>query len=67
MDISAYGERNLARNQEDNDEKYVVEPCRVGEREKVLKSVKKSGLNKSNQNFKKLYSRNSIDRNNSFD
>ena len=29
MDIPAYGERNLARNLED--------PCRVGEREKVLK------------------------------
>ena len=38
MDIPAYGERNLARNQEENDKKFVVEPCRVGEREKVLKS-----------------------------
>ena len=33
----AYGERNLARNLEENDKKIVVEPCRVGEREKVLK------------------------------
>ena len=38
MDIPAYGERNLARNQKENDKKIVVEPCRVGEREKGLKS-----------------------------
>ena len=34
MDIPAYGERNLARNQEENDKKFVVEPCQVGERER---------------------------------
>ena len=34
MDIPAYGERNLARNLEENDKKILVEPCRVGEREK---------------------------------
>ena len=34
MDIPAYGERNLARNQEENDKKFVVEPYRVGERER---------------------------------
>ena len=37
MDIAAYGERNLARNLEENDKKIVVEPCRAGERGKVLK------------------------------
>ena len=37
MDIPASGERNLARIQEENDKKIVVEPYRVGEREKVLK------------------------------
>ena len=37
MDIPAYGERNLARNLEKNNKKIIVEPCRVGEREKVLK------------------------------
>ena len=41
MDILAYGERNLARNLEENDKKIVVEPCQVGEREKVLKSFEK--------------------------
>ena len=34
MNIPAYRERNLARNQEENDKKFVVEPCRVGERER---------------------------------
>ena len=37
MDLLAYGERNLARNLEENDKKIVVEPCWVGERGKVLK------------------------------
>ena len=37
IDIPAYGERNLAKNLEENDKKFSVEPCRVGEREKVLK------------------------------
>ena len=39
MDILAYGERNLARKLEENDKKIVVKPCRVGEREKVLKKL----------------------------
>ena len=34
MDIPAYEEKNLARNQEENDKKFAVEPCRVGERER---------------------------------
>ena len=37
IDIPAYGERNLAKNLEENDKKILVEPCRVREREKVLK------------------------------
>ena len=37
MDILAYGQRNLARNQEENNKKFAVEPCQVGESEKVLK------------------------------
>ena len=39
MDIPAYGERNLARNLEENNKKILVEPCQVGEREKVLKKM----------------------------
>ena len=34
MDIPAYGERNIARNQEEINKKFVVEPCRVRERER---------------------------------
>ena len=34
IDIPAQGERNFARNSEENDKKFFVEPCRVGEREK---------------------------------
>ena len=34
MDIPAYGERNQAKNLEENDKKFSVEPCRVGERER---------------------------------
>ena len=53
MDITAYGERNLARNQEENDKKFVVEPYRVGEREREesLKTFEKGELNKSRSDF----------------
>ena len=55
MDIPAYGERNIARNQEENDKKFAVEPCRVGERERErsLKTFEKSELNKSRFDLKK--------------
>ena len=65
MDIPAYGERNIARNQEENDKKFAVEPCRVGERERErsLKTFEKGELNKSRSNLKKkTYSQFSIDR-----
>ena len=62
MDILAYGEKNLARNQEENDKKFAVKPCRVGEREESLKTFEKGELNKSRSDFKKTYSRISIDR-----
>ena len=38
MDIPAYGEKNLARNLEENDKKFAVEPCRVREKEESLKN-----------------------------
>ena len=41
MDIPAYGEKNLVRNLEENDKKIAVEPCWVGEREKVWKLLEK--------------------------
>ena len=34
MDIPAYGEKKIARNQEENNKKFAMEPCRVGERER---------------------------------
>ena len=61
MDTPTYGEKNLARNQEENDKKYVVETCRVEEREESLKTFEKCELNKSRSDFKKTYSRFSID------
>ena len=57
MDIPAYGERNLARNQEENDKNFLwslVESER--EREKSLKTFEKGELNKSRSYFKKAYS-----------
>ena len=36
MDIPTYEEKKLARNQEENDKKIAVEPCRVGERERKV-------------------------------
>ena len=41
MDIPAYGEKNLARNQEENDKKFAAGPCRVEEREESLKTFEK--------------------------
>ena len=53
MDISAYEEKNLIRNQEENDKKIAVERCRVieREREESLKTFEKSVLNKSRSDF----------------
>ena len=51
MDIPAYGEKNLARNQEENDKKFAVEPCRVGERKESLKIFEKGEMNKSRSDF----------------
>ena len=51
MDISAYGEKNLARNQEENDKKFAVKPCQVEERKESLKTFEKCVLNKSRSDF----------------
>ena len=53
MDIPAYGEKNLAINQEEIDKEIAMEPCRVEEREKSLKTFEKGELNKSISYFKK--------------
>ena len=61
MDIPVYGERNLARNQEENDKNLLwslveSEREREREREKSLKTFEKGELNKSRSYFKKAYS-----------
>ena len=59
MDIPAYGERNLARNQEENDKNLLwslAESEREREKEKSLKTFEKGELNKSRSYFKKAYS-----------
>ena len=66
MDILALGEENLAKNVVENDKKLMIELVRVGERErereKSLKTFEKGELNKLRSDFKKTYSRFSIDR-----
>ena len=39
IDIPAYGERNLARNLEENDKKIVMEPAESKREKKVLKKL----------------------------
>ena len=53
MDLPAWREENLAKRPEENDKKFAVEPCRVGERKESLKTFEKCELNKSRSNFKK--------------
>ena len=64
MDVPALGEENLAKNLVENDKKLMIELVRVGEREreKSLKTFEKGELNKLRSDFKKTYSRFSIDR-----
>ena len=55
MVLPALREENLAKIEEENDKKFVVLPCQVGERRKVWKELLKKGLNQSkNSFFKKL-------------
>ena len=61
MDLPALGEENLAKDLEENDKNWMILLCRAGEREKSLKTFEKGELNKSRSDFKKTYSRFSID------
>ena len=54
-------EENLAKIKEENDKKYDVLPCQVGERRKVEKLFEKDDLKQSKNYFKKLEIRSSID------
>ena len=52
MDIPAYGEKNLAKIQEENDKKLLWSPIESErEREESLKTFEKSVLNKSRSEF----------------
>ena len=52
MDISAYREKNLARNKEENDKKICYGALsREREREESLKTFEKGELNKSRSDF----------------
>ena len=55
MDLPALGEENLAKDLEENDKKWKILLCWVGEREreKSWKNFWKSVLNESNTVFKK--------------
>ena len=61
MYIPAQGERFLARQMEENDKKSQWSLAQ-SEREKSLKTFEKGELNKLRSDFKKTYSRFSIDR-----
>ena len=51
MVLPALREENLAKIEEENDKKFVVLPCQVGERRKVWKELLKKGLNQSKKSF----------------
>ena len=62
MVLLALREKNLAKILEENDKKIVENPCQVGERRKVEKLFEKDDLKHSENCFKKLEIRSSIDR-----
>ena len=51
MVLPALREENLAKIEEENDKKFVVQPCQIGERRKVWKELLKKGLNQSKSSF----------------
>ena len=53
MVLPALREENLAKIEEENDKKFVVLPCQVGERRKVEKLFEKDVLKQSKNCFKK--------------
>lgn len=52
MILPALREENLAKIEEENDKKFVVQPCQVGERRKVEKLFEKDVLKQSKNCFK---------------
>ena len=62
MVLPGLREENLAKILEENDKKFVVLPCQVGERRKVEKLLKKMFWNSQRTVLKKTKIRSSIDR-----
>ena len=54
MVLPALREENLAKIEEENDKKFVVLPCQVGERRKVEKLFENDVLKQSNNCLKNL-------------
>ena len=67
MVLPALREENLAKIEEENDKKFVVQPCQIGERRKVWKELLKKVWISQRTLFKKAETRCSIDRKNRFD
>ena len=67
MVLPALREENLAKILEENDKKFVVLPCQVGERRKVEKLLKKMFWNNQRTVLIKPEIQSSIDRKNRFD
>ena len=62
MVLPALREENLAKIEEENNKKFVVQPCQVGERRKVEIFFEKDVLKQSKNYFKKPEIQFSIDR-----
>ena len=62
MVLPALREENLAKILEENDKKFVVLPCQVGERRKLKNFLKRMFWNSQRTVFKKPEIRSSIDR-----
>ena len=54
MVLPALREENLAKIEEENDKKFIVLPCQVGERRKVEKLFENDVLKQSNNCLKNL-------------
>ena len=62
MVLPALREENLAKIEEENDKKFVVQPCQVGERREVWKELLKKVWISQRTLFKNAETRYSIDR-----
>ena len=61
MVLPTLREENLAKIEEENDKKFVMQPCQVGERRKIWKELLKKVWISQRTLFKKAETRCSID------